>query len=144
MVNLAATVANKGYYITPHFVKQIGEGEHQIKLPDYLKKNYVAVDSSYFQVVQDGMEMVVKHGTAYYTQIQGVNICGKTGTAQNPHGQDHSVFIAFAPMHNPKIAIAVYVENGGWGATWAVPIASLMIEKCLYTFLLTVVIRVIQ
>ena len=72
-----------------------------------------------------------ENGTAQNAQIPGIEICGKTGTAQNPHGEDHSIFIAFAPIHDPKIAIAVYVENGGWGSTWAVPIGSLMIEKYL-------------
>ena len=77
------------------------------------------------------MEYVVtgKNGTARNAHIPGIEICGKTGTAQNPHGEDHSIFIAFAPKKNPKIAIAVYVENGGWGSTWASPIASLMINK---------------
>ena len=79
------------------------------------------------------MQQVVEgeNGTGKNAKITGIEICGKTGTAQNPHGEDHSIFIAFAPIKNPKIAIAVYVENGGWGATWAVPIASLMIEKYL-------------
>ena len=79
------------------------------------------------------MELTLTHtdGTANLSRVEGINICGKTGTAQNPHGEDHSIFIAFAPKENPKIAIAVYVENGGWGSTWAAPIASLMIEKYL-------------
>ena len=77
------------------------------------------------------MYMVVEHGTAYYTKVKGIEICGKTGTAQNPHGDDHSVFIAFAPKDDPKIAIAVYVENGGFGAATAAPICNLMIEKYL-------------
>jgi penicillin-binding protein 2 len=77
------------------------------------------------------MQMVVEHGTAFWAQIKGISICGKTGTAQNPHGDDHSVFIAFAPKEDPKIAIAVYVENGGFGAETAAPIASLMIEQYL-------------
>jgi len=77
------------------------------------------------------MEQVVLAGTAAWTQIKGISICGKTGTAQNPHGEDHAVFIAFAPKENPKIAIAVFVENAGFGGTWAAPIANLMIEKYL-------------
>ena len=80
------------------------------------------------------MEEVVENtelGTSNIAKINGISICGKTGTAQNPHGEDHSIFIAFAPKEDPKIAMAVYVENGGWGSTWAVPIASLMIEKFL-------------
>jgi len=87
----------------------------------------------YFSPIIEGMRKVTmgENGTAINAQIPGIEICGKTGTAQNPHGKDHSIFIAFAPCENPKIAIAVYVENGGWGSTWAVPIASLMIEKYL-------------
>ena len=131
MANLAATVANKGYYYTPHFIKRIGEGKNARVLHRFIEKHNTTVDTGYYQVIKDGMEMVVKHGTAYYTQINGIDICGKTGTAQNPHGDDHSVFISFAPKNNPKIAIAVYVENAGFGATTAAPIANLMIEKYL-------------
>ena len=131
MANLAAIVANKGYYYTPHFVKQIGDGKNARVLQEYTKKHYTSIDSSFYQVVIEGMFMVVEHGTAYFDKIQGIEICGKTGTAQNPHGDDHSVFISFAPKKNPKIAIAVYVENGGFGAVTAAPIANLMIEKYL-------------
>jgi penicillin-binding protein 2 len=129
MANATAVVANRGYYIVPHIVKNI---EFQ-KNPNPLfnKKNWCTVDTSYFQVVIDGMEDVVNHGTAYIARIPGISICGKTGTAQNPHGKDHSIFFAFAPKVNPKIAIAVVVENAGFGATWAAPIASLMIEQYL-------------
>ena len=86
-----------------------------------------------FKPIIEGMQQVVEgeHGTGQNAMISGIEICGKTGTAQNPHGEDHSIFIAFAPKTDPKIAIAVYVENGGWGATWAVPIGSLIIEKYL-------------
>ncbi len=131
MANLAATVANKGFYYTPHFVKCIGEGKNARILKEYTGKHYTSIDSSFFQIVIEGMFMVVEHGTAYFDKIKGIEICGKTGTAQNPHGDDHSVFISFAPKSNPKIAIAVYVENGGFGAVTAAPIANLMIEKYL-------------
>ena len=92
------------------------------------------IDSSLFEIVIKGMQKVVEDeelGTSNLAKMEDINVCGKTGTAQNPHGEDHSIFIGFAPMKNPKIALAVYVENGGWGSTWAVPIASLMIEKYL-------------
>ena len=93
-----------------------------------IKKN---IEAKYFEPIIDGMLKVTvgEDGTAQNSQIANLDICGKTGTAQNPHGEDHSIFIAFAPKDNPKIAISVYVENGGWGSTWAAPIASLMIDK---------------
>jgi len=130
MANLAAIMANRGYYYHPHFIKSIDGGEIPQK---YRKKNYTMVDTSYFPIVVDGMEMVVNTagGTARRARLDSIIVCGKTGTAQNPHGEDHSIFIAFAPKDNPKIAIAVYVENAGFGGTWAAPIASLMIEKYL-------------
>ncbi|MFN6946989.1 MAG: penicillin-binding protein 2 [Cytophagaceae bacterium] len=127
MANMVATIANKGYYYTPHFIK--GVGEDMKPLPEYVKKNETGIDSKYFDIIIDGMENVVRAGTAVRSQIKGITMCGKTGTAQNPHGEDHSVFVAFAPKENPKIAIAVFVENAGFGGTWAAPIASLMIEK---------------
>ena len=131
MANLASIMANKGYYYTPHFVKRIGEGEKARILKEYTEKHYTSVDPSFYPVVVDGMFQVVEHGTAYFTKIKGIEICGKTGTAQNPHGDDHAVFICFAPKDDPKIAIAVYVENAGFGAVTAAPIANLMIEKYL-------------
>jgi penicillin-binding protein 2 len=98
----------------------------------YKVKKHTTVDPQYFQYVIDGMSDVTKPGgTANGTGIKDIEICAKTGTAQNPHGKDHSIYIAFAPQENPKIAIAVLVENGGYGATWAAPIANLMIEKYL-------------
>ncbi len=127
--NMTAMIANKGYYFTPHIVKKIKNDTIPSK---YLKRHNVDIDSLYFEPVQDGMqEAIWGTGTARSARIPGINICGKTGTAENPHGEDHSVFIAFAPRKNPKIAISVYVENGGFGATWAAPIASLMVEKYL-------------
>jgi penicillin-binding protein 2 len=89
------------------------------------------VDARHFETVVEGMAQCVERGTARIAQIPGIPVCGKTGTSQNPHGDDHSVFFAFAPKIDPKIAIAVYVENAGWGASYAAPIASLMIEHFL-------------
>lgn len=129
MANATAIVANRGYYITPHVVKQI-DGKPNPNA-DFNKKHWASVDTPYYAVVIDGMQDVIEHGTGRVAMIPGITICGKTGTAQNPHGKDHSVFFAFAPKENPKIAIAVFVENAGFGATWAAPIASLMIEQYL-------------
>ncbi|MGV3597470.1 MAG: penicillin-binding protein 2 [Bacteroidota bacterium] len=126
MANVVAIVANRGYFITPHILKYIGDDK---KVPDeFTKRRYASVDTQYYEAVVEGMARVVNNGTARIAQIKDIQVCGKTGTAQNPHGDDHSVFIGFAPMYNPKIAIAVVVENGGFGARWAAPIASLMME----------------
>jgi penicillin-binding protein 2 len=132
MANMAATIANRGYFIIPHVVKQI-EGIDTIENRFY-KKHVIPVDTSNFGLVVRGMELAVNGGagsTAGIARLPDIVVCGKTGTAQNPHGQPHSVFIAFAPKNNPKIAIMVFVENGNFGATYAAPIASLMIEKYL-------------
>ena len=129
MANMAATIANRGYFYTPHSVKKI-EGQDTL-LHHFTEKHYTAIDPKYFEVIIDGMEKAVESGTAMYGRIEGIAMCGKTGTAQNPHGKDHSIFICFAPRQNPRIAIAVYVENAGFGATWAVPVASLLVEKYL-------------
>jgi penicillin-binding protein 2 len=134
MANLAATVANRGYYLTPHVVKGI-EGHDSISRR-FMTKHPVNIDRKYFDVVIEGMDLVVNGepgtgSTARIAHIPGIQVCGKTGTAQNPHGKDHSIFMAFAPKDNPRIAISVYVENGGFGSTYAAPIASLMIEKYL-------------
>ena len=130
MANLAATLANRGYYITPHLVK--GFRSESDKNPELvLKKRTIPVDKPYFEYVIDGMEKVVVSGTARNATIPDVAVCGKTGTSQNSHGKDHSVFFAFAPKDNPKIAIAVFVENAGLGSDFAAPIAGLMIEKYL-------------
>ena len=131
MANLAAIMANRGWYITPHVVKSIGENG---PLEQFRVKHKTMVDSKHFPSVIEGMRMAVEEGggTARGARIPGVVVCGKTGTAQNPHGKDHSVFICFAPKDDPKIAIAVFVENSGFGGTWAAPIASLMIEKYLF------------
>ncbi|MCC7232419.1 MAG: penicillin-binding protein 2 [Bacteroidia bacterium] len=129
MANTMCIIANKGYFYVPHIVRKIGDRVNPE--PRFTKKNYTDVDSSYYNIVIDGMESVVETGTAAGSRIAGIRVCGKTGTAQNPHGKDHSLFVGFAPRENPKIAIGIMVENGGWGASWAAPIASLMIEKYL-------------
>ena len=131
MANLASIVANKGYFYEPHFVSSIGE---QGPLPIYQEKQKTMVDEKHFDAIQEGMRRVVNEsgGTARRARIDDIVVCGKTGTAENPHGKDHSVFMAFAPMENPKIAVAVFVENSGFGGTWAAPIASLMIEKYIH------------
>ncbi|MEG1497829.1 MAG: penicillin-binding protein 2 [Bacteroidales bacterium] len=131
MANLAAIVANRGYYISPHLVRSIGE-EHRKPNLD-LSKHYTKVDAAYYETVVKGMYGAVYEGggTAHRAKIDSVTICGKTGTSQNPHGKDHAVFIGFAPMDHPQIAISVFVENSGFGGTWAAPIASLLIEKYL-------------
>ncbi len=132
MANMSATIANRGYYITPHILKEIRSGE---EIPqELLQVHYTTIDSTHFEVAAEGMEKVVNGGegsTARIAKMRDIIICGKTGTAENPHGEDHSIFIAFAPKDDPKIAIAVYVENVGFGSTFAAPIASLMIEKYL-------------
>lgn len=126
MANLAAIMANKGFYYTPHLVKEIRGCEQQ----PAVKRHETGIEEKYFDFVQDAMSDAI-YGTAQRAVIPGIELCGKTGTAQNPHGFDHSVFMAFAPKDNPKIAIAVYVENAGWGGRAAASIASLMIEKYL-------------
>lgn len=128
LANYAALMANRGYYIPPHVVRSIGNK----KVSDTLyKKHYSTINNEYFEVAIEGMRQVATIGTARWYQIEGVTMAGKTGTAENPHGEDHSLFMAFAPAENPKIAIAVVIENSGFGATWALPIASLMMEKYL-------------
>jgi penicillin-binding protein 2 len=132
MANMTCAIANRGYYIIPHFVKAI-EKKKEID-PKHLTRRYVKIDTVYFPVVIEGMHQAVHGGagtTARIARIDGLDICGKTGTAQNPHGKDHSIFIAFAPKENPQIAVAVYVENAGFGSTWSAPIASLIIERYL-------------
>ncbi|WP_276367753.1 penicillin-binding protein 2 [Chryseolinea sp. H1M3-3] len=131
MANFAATIANKGYYIIPHLVKAVGETGKP--LPKYMEKHYTTIDSSHFRVAADAMQQVVESGTGSYRgKLQDIVVCGKTGSVQNEPRPDHSVFIAFAPKENPKIAVSVYVEYGGQGARAAASIATLMIEKYLY------------
>ncbi|AWW30658.1 penicillin-binding protein 2 [Echinicola strongylocentroti] len=129
MANLAAIFANKGYYYTPHLIKAINGDPDNIP-EEYTTKHDVGVAAHHFDMVQDAMAEAL-YGTAMRAIIKDIAIAGKTGTAQNPQGEDHSVFIAFAPKEDPKIAIAVYVENAGWGGRAAASTASLMIEKYL-------------
>ncbi len=132
MANMAAAIANRGYYYVPHIVRSINNAKSIDK--KFLKKNVIGIDSANFEEIILGMEAAVNGtagATARIAALKDITVCGKTGTAQNPHGKDHSVFVAFAPKDNPKIAIAVYVENAGFGATYAAPVASLMIEKYL-------------
>ena len=129
LANIEATIANRGFFYKPHLIKSIGEKQYIKK--EYTLRNYVGVDSQFFAPVISGMQSVVDYGTAAGSKIPGIIMCGKTGTAQNTHGKDNSVFVAFAPRDNPKIAIAVVVEKSGQGATWAAPIASFIVEKYL-------------
>ena len=129
MANTMCIIANKGYFYIPHIAKKIGD--KPISDKKFYEKNFTDIDPSYFDIVIDGMESAVESGTAAASKIKGISICGKTGTSQNPHGRDHSLFVGFAPRENPKIAIGIMVENGGWGSDWGAPIATLMIEKYL-------------
>ncbi|MCM1150817.1 MAG: penicillin-binding transpeptidase domain-containing protein [Alistipes sp.] len=127
LANLAAIVANRGYYYIPHIVKRI-EGRDSLDARFY-RRHHTMVDPKYFEPIVDGMWRGVNvAGTSTDAYLEGWDVCGKTGTAQNPHGKDHSTFLSFAPRNNPKIAISVYVENGGYGASAALPIASLLEE----------------
>ncbi|MEC8090150.1 MAG: penicillin-binding transpeptidase domain-containing protein, partial [Bacteroidota bacterium] len=136
LANMVATIANRGYFYRPHFVKKIQKDSLDEK---YRTPNYTTVDSIHFEPVIEGMSNVVKWGTARIARVPGVEVCGKTGTVENftkidgdkVQLTDHSMFVAFAPRENPKIAVAVFVENGYWGGRWAAPIASLVIEKYL-------------
>ena len=133
IANLAAIMANRGYWYIPHLVK---DSENVSIDPKYKERHYTLVDTAYFATAVEGMYKAVNGGgsaggTAFAAAVPGLDVCGKTGTAQNPHGEDNSVFICFAPKDDPKIAVAAYVENAGFGATWALPVASLMLEKYL-------------
>ena len=120
LANATAAIANEGYYITPHINKA-----------DSMKQRIhdVEIDKKYFKIVKEGLARVTEFGTGRHSKIEGVEVCGKTGTVENNHGKDHSLYIGFAPKDDPKIAIAVVVENAGFGSTWAAPIASLLIEQ---------------
>lgn len=131
MANVAALIANRGWYITPHFVRSIGK---KGPYPEFRKKHKTYIKREHYEVVVEGMRRVVYEpgGTGKRARLEDIIVCGKTGTVQNPHGDDHSTFIAFAPMYKPKIAIAVFIENAkGGGGLWAAPTAGLMIEKYL-------------
>mgnify|MGYP000758054232 FL=1 len=125
IANLAATIANRGYYYVPHVVKSIKGGSLDTL---YSRKHYTMTDSKYYNYIVAGMRRAVVGGTCRAANSPYYEVCGKTGTAQN-RGHDHSAFMGFAPMNNPKIAIAVYVENGGWGADYGVPLGALMMEQ---------------
>ena len=129
MANTMCIIANRGYFYVPHIIRKIGNSRDEES--KFKEKNFTDIDPKNFDIVISGMESVVESGTAAASKIKGITVCGKTGTAQNPHGRDHSLFVGFAPKENPKIAIGIMVENGGWGAEWAAPIASLMMEKFL-------------
>ena len=135
MANFTATIANRGFFITPHFLKYVTNGAFD----DVHEKKFTTIDSVHFETIIKGMHQVVERGTARIARIPGISVCGKTGTVENftkidgvkKQLTDHSIFVAFAPKDNPKIALAVFIENGYWGARWAAPIASLIIEKYL-------------
>ena len=135
MANFTAAIANRGYFIKPHFKKSFSQKEKD----SLFSKNYTLVEPQHFETVVEGMHQVVEKGTARIARIKGIEVCGKTGTVENfirlnnekTQLTDHSIFVAFAPKDDPKIAITVFVENGYWGGRWAAPIASLMIEKYL-------------
>lgn len=129
LANLAAIFGNSGYYYPPHFIREL---DHQ-KDNRYSTPIYTTVDSTHFNIIREGMLEVFEaaHGTARFYKVPGVKAAGKTGTVENNHGKDHSLFLAFAPFDHPKIAITVIVENGGFGTRWAAPISSLLMEKYL-------------
>jgi penicillin-binding protein 2 len=133
MANQACIIANRGYYYTPHLIRAVGkEGK---PLPKYLERHETGIDKKHFETIIAGMSGAFRAGTvgpmAQQVNLYAGEICAKTGTVQNPHGEDHSTFIAFAPREKPRIAIAVYVENAGFGGIWAGTIASLMMQKYL-------------
>ncbi len=128
MANMVTTIANRGYYYTPHIVKSIGNNGTK---EEFRNKHTTAIDKENFTPIIAGMEAVINSGTGTLAKTPNIRVAGKTGTVQNPSGDDHSVFVAFAPIENPKIALIVYVENGVWGGRYAAPIAGLLIEKYL-------------
>lgn len=122
LANQAATIANEGYFITPHLNKNDSMLTH---------RHEIGIKQKWFAEVKEGMHRVMQYGTGRWYPIEGISQAGKTGTAQNPHGKDHAIFIGFAPVEDPQIAVAVVVENAGYGATWACPVASMMMEQYL-------------
>ncbi len=130
IANTAAIIANRGWYITPHFVEGYRINNNQVEKRSF-QKHFVNINPAHFEPVVDGMALAVSAGTARNAAIPDIVVCGKTGTAENPHGKDHSILFCFAPKDKPRIAIAVYIENAGFGGTYAAPIAGLMIEKYL-------------
>ena len=132
MANMTSAIANRGSYHVPHILKEY-TGDFSTG-PAFGQWHYTSIDTAHFDIVIEGMDLAVNGppgsgSTARIAAIPGIRVCGKTGTAENPHGDDHSIFIAFAPKDDPCVALAVYIENGGFGATYAAPVASLMIEK---------------
>lgn len=135
LANFTTAISNRGYFYTPHIVKKIGQ--KNIDNPDYTKPKKTTINKEHFEPVIEAMHEVFKTGTGKWSQVKGIEICGKTGTAENfiivdgikEQLEDHSILVAFAPKDNPKIALAVFVENGGYGSTIAAPITSLLIEK---------------
>lgn len=128
IANLSATIANRGWFITPHVIKEI---QDTVLDKEYTNRRYPTIERQHYEQVAEGMRMAVTGGTCRIANLPDIEVCGKTGTAQNPHGKDHSAFMGFAPYHEPKIAVCVYVENAGFGATYGVPIGSLVMEKYL-------------
>lgn len=129
LANIVALIANEGYYYPPHLIRAFGD---TTAIPEKMTTRIeTGIEKRHFQVIKSGMKSVFEgsHGTARGSKIPGITAGGKTGTAQNPHGENHSIFIAFAPVEDPKIALSIIIENGGYGSTWAAPIASLMMEK---------------
>ncbi|MCD8193367.1 MAG: penicillin-binding protein 2 [Tannerellaceae bacterium] len=126
--NLGATIANRGYFITPHVVKEIEDTPLDTL---FTNRRYTSIDPQYYDYAAEGMRHAVLGGTCRGAAIPGIEVCGKTGTAENPHGKDHSIFMGFAPYDKPEVAIAVFIENAGFGATYAVPIGKLMLEMYL-------------
>ena len=131
LANLYAAIANHGWYIKPHMVREMEDVHNKKNIKTTLPQNKATIDTKWYIPVNDGLRQVVESGTAIESKINGISLCGKTGTVQNSHGDHHSVFAGFAPKDNPKIAIAVVVENAGFGATYGCPIASLMVERYL-------------
>lgn len=129
MANFVAIIANRGYYYTPHVVKQIGDQLAALK--EVVKKQEVAIDQAHFEFIAHAMQEGVESGTSWRARVEGLAICAKTGTSENPHGEAHSICVAFAPREDPQIALAVCVENAGWGSRAAASIAGLLIEKYL-------------
>ena len=127
IANLAATIANRGWFITPHVVRSVQDEQLDTL---YTKKRHTLVDPRYYDYAVAGMRRAVTNGTCHAANIPGYEVCGKTGTAQN-RGHDHSAFMGFAPMNNPRIAVAVYVENGGFGNVYGVPLGALIMEQYL-------------
>jgi penicillin-binding protein 2 len=132
LARYTAAIGNRGTLVTPHLVReQVDAATGERRRPVYRRPQRIPIDAENWTIVQQGMEAVVTAGTARRSQIEGITMAGKTGTAENPLGDDHAVFIAYAPVDNPRVAVGIIVENAGFGSTTAAPIASLMIEQYL-------------